>query len=192
MKELEFGKKVLCGNYYILKRSKSLSKAEVAKLRNAQGIPADIQKHLQRASLPYIKVATISDSWSVEFVIGMTMYEFLNTVEYVFDGDGNRLLVGKEKNCIENIILQMMTDTTLIGDKEYRIGKLKLQQEYLERASKAAKEADEAGKTEEQLRKESEEAINEVMERDKHAATILEMGEQVKKEEREAGHDEQH
>lgn len=192
MSELEFGKKVQCGNYYILKKSKSLSKAEVTKLRKVQGIPAEIQKHLQRASLPYIKVSTVTDSWSVEFVIGMTMYQLIDDCHVVFDGDGNRLLAGEEKNTYENIFVQMMTDTTLIGDKEYRLGKLKLQQEYLDRASKAMNEAADAGKTEEQLRKESEEAIDEVMERDKHAATILEMGEQVKKEESEASHDEQH
>ena len=47
MDSLEFGKKVQVGNYYILKYSKSLSKAEVKRLRSAQNIPADIQKHLQ-------------------------------------------------------------------------------------------------------------------------------------------------
>jgi len=184
--------KISVGNYYILKHNKSLTKSEVKKLRSAQGIPADIQKHLQRASLPYIKVSTVTDSWSVEFVIGMKMYELLDDVHPVYDGEGNRLLYGDEMNAFEHMFVQMMTDTTLIGDVEYRKGKLELQKAYLERESKRLNETADAGKTEEELRKESDEAVDEVMEREKHAATILEMGKQVSKEESEASHDEQH
>ncbi len=192
MANLEYGHRVQCGNYYILKHNKSLSKAEVKKLRTAQGIPADVQKHLQRASLPYIKVATITDSWSVEFVIGMKMYELLDDVHVVFDGEGNRLLYGEEKNTFEHIFVQMMTDTTLVGDKDYRLGKLRLQKEYLEREAKRINEANDAGKTEEQLRKESEDAVQEVIDREKHAATIVEMGKQVAKEESEVNDGKQH
>ena len=50
-----------------------------------------------------------------------------------------------------------------------------------ERAGGINAAADE-GKTEEQLRKESDEAVQEVIDRDKHAETILEMAEQIKKE----------
>lgn len=181
---LEFGKKVACGNYYILKKAKSLSKAELKTLRSAQGIPADIQKHLQRGSLPYIKVATISDSWSIEFVIGLTMYQFIDSCKVVVDGDGNRMLVGEDKNMMENIFVQMMADTTLVGDKDYRLGKMKLQKDYLERESKRINNANDTGKTDEQLRKESDEAVQEVIDRDKHIATILEMGEHIAKEEK--------
>lgn len=179
--ELEFGKKVACGNYYILKKSKSLSKKEIKSLRSASNIPNDVAKHLQRGSLPYIKVSTITESWSVEFVIGMTMYAFIDTVNVVTDADGNRQLYGEEKNVMENIFVQMMADTTLVGDKEYRLGKMKLQQEYMDRESKRMNEAADSGKTEEELRKESDEAVQDVIDRDKHAATILEMGEDIKK-----------
>lgn len=182
--ELEFGKKVACGNYYILKKSRSLSKAELKKLRSANGIPAEVQKHLQRGSLPYIKVSTLSESWSVEFVVGMTMYAFIDATHVVMDDEGNRMVFGDDRALMENIFVQMMTDTTLVGDKEYRLGKLKLQQEYLDRESKRQVEAADAGKSEEQLRKESDEAVQEVIDRDKHAATILEMGEHIAKEEK--------
>lgn len=181
--ELEFGKKVSCGNYYILKKSKSLSKAEVKYLRDHANIPAEVQKHLQRASLPYIKVATMSDSWCVEFVIGMNMYEFIDSVKVAMDDEGNRMLVGEELNSMEHIFVQMMCDTTIVGDKEYRLGKLQLQKEYLERMSKRRNEEADAGKTDEQIRKESDEAVQEIIDRDKHAATILEMGEHIAKEE---------
>ena len=182
--ELEFGKKVSCGNYYILKKSKSLSKAELKYLHDNAKIPADVQKHLQRGSLPYIKVATLSDSWCVEFVIGMAMYKFIDSSKVVTDADGKRMFTGEEKNLMENIFVHMMIDTTLIGDKEYRLGKLKLQQEYLDREAKRRIDADDAGKTEEQIRKESDDAVQEVIDRDKHAATILEMGKQIRNNEK--------
>lgn len=182
--ELEFGKKVACGNYYILKKSRSLSKAELKKLRRANGIPAEVQKHLQRGSLPYIKVSTISENWSVEFAIGMTMYAFIDATQVVMDDEGNRMVFGEDRNLMENIFVQMMTDTTLVGDKEYRLGKMKLRQEYLDREAKRMNEVADAGKTEYELRKESDEAVQEVIDRDKHAATILEMGEHIAKEEK--------
>lgn len=184
---IPFGKKIQCGNYYIMKHSRSLSKSELKELRRKQGIPADVQKHLQRASLPYIKVSTCTDSWSIEFVIGMKMFELLDSVHFVYDGDGSRLLYGDEKNAYEHMFVQMVTDTTLIGDVEYRKGKMKLQKEYLERESERLNAAEDAGKSEEQLREESDEAVQEVIDRDKHAATILEMGKQVAKEEAEKG-----
>ena len=181
--ELEFGKKVTCGNYYILKKSKSLSKKEMKSLRSASNIPNDVAKHLQRGSLPYIKVSTLTESWSVEFVVGMTMYAFIDAVNVVTDADGNRQLYGEEKNTMEHIFVQMMADTTLVGDKEYRLGKLKLQKEFFERESKKLNEEADKGKTEEALVKESEEAVQEIIDRDNHAAKILEIGNEAKEEE---------
>ena len=186
---LDFGRKVKTRHFYVLKTSKSLSKKEIATLR--KDIPADIQKHLQRGSLPYIKLSSISEVWAVEFSIGTSMYEALDNCTPVLVGDHYELR-GVEGDNVEAIAQLMFTDTTLLGDEEYLAGKLKLRDEFISREAKRRNEAADAGKTDEQLRKESEEAIDEVMERDKHAATILEMGEQVKKEESEVSHDEQH
>lgn len=185
--ELEFGKKVACGNYYILKKSKSLSKTELKKLREAQGIPPEVQKQLQRGSLPYIKVATMTDSWSVEFVAGMTMYAFIDTCKVVCDADGNRQLYGEEKNLMENIFIQMMADTTIVGDKEFRLGKLRLQKEFFEREVKRRNEESDKGKTEEVLIKESTDAVQEIIDRDNHAAKLLEIGNEAIKEEEDNG-----
>ena len=183
--ELEFGKKVSVGNYYILKHSKSLTKNEVKRLRTANNIPADVQKHLERASLPYIKVATVTDSWNVDFVMGTSMYDALDGVNVVMDGEGNRQLFGVEAKNVEATIVAMFADTTTVGDYEYQVEKQKLLAAYLDRASKAKNEAADAGKSEEELARESDDAVQEVIDRDKHAETILEMGEQVRKEEEE-------
>ncbi len=183
--ELNFGVKVRVGNYYILKHTKSLTKNEVKRLRAANSIPAHVWKHLERASLPYIKVATVTDSWSVDFVIGTSMYEAFDGLNVVMDGEGNRQLYGVEAKNVEATIVAMFADTTTVGDYEYQVEKQKLLTAYLERASKAKNEAADGDKSEEELAKESEDAVQEVIDRDKHAETVLEMGEQVRKEEEE-------
>lgn len=188
--ELEFGKKVKVGNFNILKYSRSLSKSEMKRLRSAAQIPEEVQKHLERSSLPYIKVSTLSDSWSVEFVCGTTMYNALDSLTIVMDGDGNRQLYGVEAKNTEAIFVAMFADTTTLGDFDYQVAKQKLLSEYLERASKAANEKADEGKSEEEIAKESEDAVQDIIDRDNHAEMILDMAEQVKKEEQD--HDKQH
>ena len=65
---LPFGKTIKTRHFTVLKFSKSLSKKEVASLR--EDIPSEIKKHLQRGSLPFIKIAKISGTWGVEYSIG--------------------------------------------------------------------------------------------------------------------------
>lgn len=170
--KLEFGKKVRVGNFYILKHSKSLTKAEQKLLRSASGIPADIQKHLDRMSLPYIKIATVTESWSIEFVMGMAYFNALDDVNVVMDGDGNRQLYGVEAKNIEAMIVAMFADTSVVGDFEYQTGKQKLLSEYLERASKqAVDDTDE---------KESQKALDEVAEQEETRSKIIKISEGVK------------
>lgn len=181
---LPFGKKIKVKNFYILKLSKSLSKKEVNSLR--KDIPADIKKHLQRGSLPYIKVSALSEVWAIEFSIGTSMFEALDNLTPA-QINGGLELTDNERNNAEALFQLMFTDTTLLGDDEYLIKKMKLREAFIMRESARRNAAEDAGKTEEQLRKESEDAVQEVIDRDKHAATIMEMGEQVAKDEAEKG-----
>lgn len=180
---MEFGKKVRVGNYQILKFTKSLSKAEVKKLRDMINIPPEVRPYLQRASLPYIKVSTVSGSWAVEFVMGTTMYDALDNLHVVHDAEWNYQLMGNEEKNTEAIFVGMFADTTTVGDFEYMVAKQKLLSEYLDRASKKLNEKQDAGKSEEELKEENEKAAQEVLVKDKHASTILDMGEYIKQEE---------
>lgn len=181
--KLDFGVKVHVGNFYFLKYSKSLSKKELAVLRKALNIPKEIQKHLQRGSLPYIKVSTVSNSWSVEFVIGTTMYEAIDALNIVMDDDGVRQLYGVEMKNTQAIFVAMLADTTTVGDFEYQVAKQKLLTEYLDRAGKELNEKQDAGKSEEELKQESDKAAQEVLDNETYAQTIEDMGEHIKKEE---------
>lgn len=141
---MEFGKKVKVGNFYLLKYSKSLSSKELSKLRDAADVPAEVRKYLSRGSLPYIKVSTVTDSWSVEFVMGMNMFNVLDGVKVVHDGEGVYQLYGTEECDVHSLLVTMFADTTTLGDIEYNVAKQKLLSEYIDRASKAAVSAVEA------------------------------------------------
>ncbi len=171
--ELEFGKKVRVGNFYILKHSKSLTKSEQKKLRSASNIPEDVQKCLDRMSLPYIKVSTITDSWSVEFVIGMSFYNALNAVRVVMDGEGNRQLYGVEAKNIEAMLVAMFADTSVVGDYEYQKAKQELLSAFLERASKTAVENTDAA--------DSQKAIDEEAAKIEEKERVVEIANAVQK-----------
>lgn len=176
---LPFGKTIKTRHFTVLKFSKSLSKKEVASLR--KDIPAEIKKHLQRGSLPFIKIANIAGTWGIEYSIGTSMYAAIDESAPVAVGDHYEFSKA-DGNIVEAVAQLMYADTSLPGDAEYIAGKLKLRDEYLAREASKRNAAADEGKTEEQLRKESDEAVQEVIDRDKHAETILEMAEQIKKE----------
>lgn len=172
---MEFGKKVRVGNFYMLKYSKSLSKKELSALRKLKDIPTGAREMLSRGSLPYIKVSTVTDSWSVEFVVGMGMFNALDELEVVHDGDGVYQLYGTAEKNAHAMFVAMLADTTTIGDTEYNIAKQKLLSEYVERASAARVASDSAGKSDDELRAESDVAIEEVATLDEHGSNLLDM-----------------
>lgn len=176
---LPFGKNIKTRHFTVLKFSKSLSKKEIASLR--EDIPAEIKKHLQRGSLPFIKISNIAGTWGIEYSIGTSMYAALDGCVPVAVGDHYEFSKN-DGNVIEAFAQLMYADTSLPGDAEYTAGKLKLRDEYIARESARRNAAADNGKSDEQLSKESDEAVQEVVDRDKHADTLLDMSEQIKKE----------
>lgn len=183
--KLPYGNSVRIGNYKILKYSKSLNKKELGILRgNMDKVPAHAKESLQRGSLPYIKISTISGSWSVEFVIGTTMYEAINAIPVAKDDEGVLTYYGNGYNNLYHTFNAMLADTTTVGDEEYQVAKQKLLTEYLNRAAKVRLE-EEKTKDEELLRKESDDAAQQVLDRERHAEKLLEMADEIKKQEEE-------
>lgn len=176
---LPFGKTIKTRHFTVLKFTKSLSKKEVASLR--KDIPAEIKKHLQRGSLPFIKIADIAGTWGIEYSVGTSMYAALDECIHVAVGDHYEFSKD-DGNIIEAFVQLMYADTSLPGDAEYTAGKLKLRDEYIAREAARRNAAADKGKSDEQLSKESDEAVQEVIDRDKHADTFLDMAEQIKKE----------
>ena len=176
---LQFGKSIKTRHFTVLKFSKSLSKKEIASLR--ENIPAEIKKHLQRGSMPFIKISDIAGTWGVEFSVVTSMYAALDEFVPVAVGDHYEFYKD-DGNIIEAFALLMYADISLPGDAEYTTGKLKLRDEYIAREAARRNADEDKCKTEEQLRKGSGEAVQEVIDRDKHAETLIDMAEQIKKE----------
>lgn len=130
-RSLPYGKKIRVKNFVILKYSKALKKSELKEVRNMQGIPADVQKHLQRGGLPYIKVSTLAENWSVEFVCGSTMYNYIDTRQTEPEWDD--VLTEDSVTALHNLFVMMLADCTVFGDEEYITAKGKLLQEYMAR-----------------------------------------------------------
>ena len=130
-RSLPYGKKIRVKNFVILKYSKALKKSELKEVRNMQGIPADVQKHLQRGGLPYIKVSTLAENWSVEFVCGSTMYNYIDTRQTEPEWDD--ILTEDSVTALHNLFVMMLADCTVFGDEEYITAKGKLLQEYMAR-----------------------------------------------------------
>lgn len=154
--ELPFGKRVMCGNYYVLKHTKSLTKKELEKLRNLQNIPNDVRSHLQRGALPVITVSTITDSWRIEFVVGMGVYEAINEIPIAMDSDGNYTYYGTGYTNLGNLINGWYAYTSTVGDEEYQADVIKALQNYLSRMSEKNKAPLPAEETEEVLKDEAE------------------------------------
>ena len=168
----------------MVKYAKGLGEKELSRLSNASGIPRKVQRHLSNGrTLPFIKVGTISGSWSVEYIMGTSMYDAIDALRVVMDETGERQLYGVEAKNAEAMFVAMFADTTVVGDYEYQVAKQKLLSEYLDRAGKELNKKADAGKSDEELRKENEAAVEETAARETHANTLLDMAEEIMRKE---------
>lgn len=134
---MEFGKRVYCGNFIVTKKDRGLSKADMKKQRDEEGIREDVRKHLTRGQLSYISVETVGGGWKVEFGVGTTMFDAIDELGMIRDDKGNWRTFGIEGQNAEAIFTGMLVNTTVVGDAEYQSAKLKAMTEYIERTSKA-------------------------------------------------------
>lgn len=130
---MEFGKKVYCGNFVIMKKSHSLGKREMRQLRDEVGVPADKRKRLSRGSVPYIRVEAAGGSWAVEYGVGTTMFGALDALDVVHDEDGVPRVQGAEGDNAAYLLTVMYADTTVVGDIEYQRSRVELLDAYLKR-----------------------------------------------------------
>lgn len=166
----------MLGGFYVYKHTKGLSSKELKKMRKAQGIPDDVQKHLSRGVLPYITIGTVSDSWRIEFVIGMTMYNAIDEVPVAVDAAGNLCYYGNGYQNLGNIINGWFAYTSTVGDAEYQATVIKAMQDYLNRMVEKNKEP--------LSEEENKKALDEAEAQEKHKAVIIDMGNALKKEDK--------
>lgn len=167
-KGLEFGKIYRAGNFTIKKFTRTLTSKQVRQLRDENNLPREVQRELRRVGLPFIKASTVSGSWSIEWVFGMSLFDAIN--EMPVNENGEFFGVGLDN--LTMILTCMFADTSVIGDMEYMAKKQELMHEYFKRAAKKGE------LTEEEV-KECEEAADEVLRNEQHKETLLKMGKEV-------------
>lgn len=167
-KGLEFGKIYRAGNFTIKKFTRTLTSKQMQELRDNMNTPREVQKKLQRNGLPFIKASTVSGSWSVEWVFGMSLFDAINEIPVNENGE----FFGVGLDNLTMILTCMFADTSVVGDIEYMAKKQELMHEYFKRAAKRGE------LTEEEV-KECEETADEVLRNEQHKETLLKMGKEV-------------
>lgn len=140
---IDFGKKVYSGNFLIMKKVKTLSKKEMARLREMNGTNKEICKKLSRSGLPYIRVETIGGDWAVEFMLGTTAYDAIEALDVKKDGRGDWRVTGVDGENSKLVFTSMYMDTSVVGDEQYQADKCKALTEYLKRSGEKAADATE-------------------------------------------------
>ena len=164
LQTIPFGKKLRVGNFSVLKYTKSLNKAELKELRNDAGIPQDIQKHLQRGGLPFIKIEAISGIWAIEYCVGTSVYKYID--EQLCDQTMLTFL---------HLFTTWFTDTATSGDEKYLEDKARAMAGFMERI-KARK----AGEETAEEKSEDDKILEEVKADEEAKATILDMAQKIK------------
>ena len=130
-----------------MKRSRSLSKRDMKRLREEEGIGEDVASGLTRGSVPYIRVEGVGGGWAVEFGVGQTMFDALDEVTVARDECGCWRVVGEEGENVKATLAMMLADTTVVGDAEFQAAKLAAMVGLLERmGGKVEDEGEEKGK----------------------------------------------
>ena len=167
-KGLEFGKIYHAGNFIIKKFTRTLTGKQMRQLRDAMNIPRDVQKRLERNGMQFIKASTISGSWSVEWVYGMSFFKAIDEMPVNENGE----FYGVSLYNLMNILRRMFTDTSVVGDIEYMVERQNLMHKYFDRVANKGEMSDEEIK-------ESEEAADEVLKNEEHKATLINMEKEV-------------
>lgn len=152
---MDFGKKYRVGNFEIIKLSRSLTKNEIKQLRTEAGIPASIQKHLTRGSLPYIKIKAISGMWALEWSVGMTMFNIFDSANFEDV---------QQRKAMRGLMTRLYTITSVLGDAQMERDIQKTLADFIGRikANKDNKEEEKAILKNMETKMEAEKNISEI------------------------------
>lgn len=178
---IPFGKKIRVSNFTILKYTKAMRASELKKMRDSQNIPASVQKHLKRGGLPYIKVSDISENWSVEFVAGMMMYNFIDSCNINEDGTMDPM----HQKSMHSLLVMMFADCTILGDAEYQKAKGDNIQAYVARQAAAKAKGEETAEE----KAADDKILEEVQADEESKATLEKMAKEVQMKAQKGGKD---
>lgn len=180
---LPFGQKIEVGSYTVLKYTKSLTKKQLTAIRNDKQIPADIQKQLTRAGIPYIKVEASSQIWAVEFCCNTSVFRMIDhLLPIALIAQATKSEVKTSIADFAHLFSMWFTDTSISGDEQYITDKGNALAALIER-QKAKQEETPAEKA-------ADDKILDGVKRDEETkATIVDMAKDIKEQEEKGGTD---
>lgn len=133
---LEFGINYYVGSFIFKKITKKLNAKQLKALREGSGLKKNSKLlKFNTEGVPYIRITTISEDWSIEFACTTQIFVMLNFLspETMNNSEGRETL--------HRIFTRMYADCVLLGDKQYVIDKsvalskfMKRKQENIERS----------------------------------------------------------
>lgn len=175
--KLPFGKKILVGNFTVLKYTRTLPKKQLQQLRDSENIHPDVRKKLTRSGLPYIKVEAVSQIWAIEFCCNTAVFSYLDNYLPLALAAVEAGVELKENSLtdIMHVFGMWMTDTCVWGDSQYIEAKANAVNDLMnrQRAIKANAESAEEKEADDKV-------LEEVKDSEDAKAAIIEMAQHAK------------
>lgn len=166
------------GNYTVIKRVRALNRKELGELRLQAGIPKDVHRHLQRGGLPYITVQTVSGSWSMFWVCGLSVYAFIDTQLPRALAQQEDPVEGYDGSTVADFahwFNMLYTDANVLGDAQFQEDKARAFKAYMGRVQQPHEETPDEKAAD-------DEVLEDLEKDDKARATIVDMAEHIGKE----------
>lgn len=154
---IPFGVRLRCGNFYVQKFSRGLSRSEHSSLRKECSIPKGERLPLVRGTLPFIRLASISGSWRLEWACTMHMFSLLNSLEVV---DG--VLSESALSELKSLLSVLYTETTVLGDADLMKDRVNSIASYISRITAPRSDKDDELLDDERLRQRTIDNLKEI------------------------------
>ena len=110
---LEFGINYYVGNFIFKKITKKLNAKQLKALRAGSGLKKSSKLLKSNTEgVPYIRITTVSEDWSIEFACTTQMFVMLNSLS-------PKTMNNEDRETLHIMFTRIYTDCILLGDEEY-------------------------------------------------------------------------
>lgn len=110
---LEFGINYYVGNFIFKKITKKLNAKQLKALREESGLKKNSKLlKFNTEGVPYIRITTVSEDWSIEFACTTQMFVMLNSLS-------PKTMNNEDRETLHIMFTRIYTDCVLLGDEQY-------------------------------------------------------------------------
>ena len=148
---LEFGINYYVGSFIFKKITKKLNAKQLKALREGSGLKKNSKLlNFNAEGVPYIRITTISEDWSIEFACTTQMFVMLNSLS-------PETMNNEDRETLHIMFTRIYTDCVLLGDEQYIRDKYVALSKFIRRKQEGLEisEEDDAQILEEERQKEA-------------------------------------